>query len=390
MYRYLFSRSTLIATGIFSLILCLLYGWMQLAHARVPFHTLNYVFNAHHFMADPRMSGHHFSLVDSLDQYDVQWYMRIAAGGYPTHPASPDFQNRAQMQAVTYAFFPLYPLVLKAATLVIHPLPVAAFVTTLSLALLTFLSLRFAFLSWFGQKVGQRATWLFFLLPISIFLYAPYSDSLRLLLLVWFSYFLTKKRLYLAALFLACANIVSGTSWLLLVVLVYWAYKNGLKRTQILLLFSIALIPLVLWVLFNWYQTGDMLFFLHVRQFGWAYGMFPFLPFLTSISVFFALPLHSFHFSQLDTLVGLVGLIGLLVWWKNLPEPLGLTTLILWATPLMVSDTMSYMRYSLALFPLIGVACQKLTGWKYVLTLLFSGLFLGIVSLLFINWWWIG
>src|SRR6266496_2220287 len=64
----------------------LIYACTIVFHSGFPFHQFNYTYNAYHFMADPRADGGLFDFLPALGQYDAQWYLRIAATGYPDIP----------------------------------------------------------------------------------------------------------------------------------------------------------------------------------------------------------------------------------------------------------------------------------------------------------------
>lgn len=105
-------RSFLKLFGLFVLLNILLYLFITLFYNRVPFNDYNYYNNAHHYFDDPRIENGNFNLIQSLGVWDAQWYLFIASEGYPKNPSTSTVGDKSIMDALSYAFFPLYPLIL--------------------------------------------------------------------------------------------------------------------------------------------------------------------------------------------------------------------------------------------------------------------------------------
>ena len=111
-------------------------------------------------------------LLTALNKWDTEHYLRIAESGYRTDPGSP-------------AFFPLYPLLIRATDAI---LPGGALVAALLIAkVAAFGALatvyRLAEIE-FGPRVAQRATWYLALFPTGFFLFIGYNESLFILFMV--------------------------------------------------------------------------------------------------------------------------------------------------------------------------------------------------------------
>ncbi len=65
----------------------------------------------HHFFQDARSVGGDFNLLRAWGQTDSQWYMKIAAKGYGKDLKF--VMDKNEMTGLSYAFFPLYPLLIK-------------------------------------------------------------------------------------------------------------------------------------------------------------------------------------------------------------------------------------------------------------------------------------
>jgi len=151
----------------------------------------------------------------------------------------------------------------------------------------------------------------------------------------------------------------------------------------------IAVIPIILWILYCFLQTGNGIYFLTIRT-TWASLQMPFLHNILVILSFPKLPLHGFHYSQIDVLVIIFVFCLLVLSRKSLKPELWIISFLLWLGPLLITDTMSFSRYQIVSFPLFIYLSQKLSGFKYGILLAFFLIGLFFVSLFFINWYWIG
>jgi Gpi18-like mannosyltransferase len=114
---------------------------------------------------------HGGTLLDILTQWDGTWYRYIAERGY----ASP-------MPAVATAFFPAYPLAVRAVAFVVRDLQVACLLVSngclVAAALLLKKLLRFDY----DERVCRRAIVFLLFNPVSFFFSAGYTESMFLLL----------------------------------------------------------------------------------------------------------------------------------------------------------------------------------------------------------------
>ncbi|MEO8424947.1 MAG: mannosyltransferase family protein [Actinomycetota bacterium] len=121
------------------------------------------------WIASPLGHGWH-GVFTAFERQDAFWFLRIATTGYAVGDGSA-------------AFFPLYPLVVRALSWVVggHPLLAATLVSNVaffgSLLVLYDLSVRE-----FSQRVARRTIVYLSIFPTAFFFYAPYSESLFLLL----------------------------------------------------------------------------------------------------------------------------------------------------------------------------------------------------------------
>lgn len=111
---------------------------------------------------------------------------------------------------------------------------------------------------------------------------------------------------------------------------------------------------------------------------------------IEKIGNFNQLSLHSFHSSKIDVL--LVLLVGSVLFLSlgKIRQKLWIISLSIFLTPLLFNDTISYGRMQIVSFPLFLFLSQYLNNRLYYIVLGIFTIGLLAVSLLFINWYWIG
>lgn len=372
-----------------------LYLFIALFHGIVPFSKFNYIYNAHHYLKDPRIDQKPFNFLIALGQYDAQWYLKIANSGYPNHPKSIELSNKKSMDGLSYAFFPFYPLILGVFNILLKNIQLTAFLVTNAFLILNFFSLYIVVKDFFPKTSVFKTIFLLFLFPFSIFYRSYFPEGLYLFLLLWFVYFIIKKNFAISAIFLGLLNITRGNGLLLNVYFFYLLFrevrKHKMHLLQALSFFVLVILPFALWIFFCFVQTGNPFYFYVVRSSWFSFGFIP--PVLHNMLVVFAfpvLPLHQFHYSKIDVLSILLGGFLLIKSKKFLPNVLWWISLCLYLTPLLITDTMSFSRYQIVNFPLFIYMAAVLRKYHYAAIISACLFFLLLISLFFVNWYWIG
>lgn len=395
--RYKVENKKLLYTFVvFSLINILLYLFINFFNKVIPFSRFDYIHNAHHYSQDIRIKNEkQFNFLDSLAQYDAQWYLKIAATGYPSHPTLIG-NNEKVMKGLTYAFFPLYPLIIGFFKIFFHNIELTTFLITNILLIINFFSLYFVIKNIYGENLAYKTIFLLFLFPFSIFYRSYFTESLYLLLLIWFSYFLIKKKMVFSAIFLGLLNITKANGFLLdiyfLYELIFLFKKNKITIFELILSILYTMLPFTLWMIFCYFQTGDILYFYKVRGYYW-FSANPFYALshnILTILIFTKIPIHGFHYSKIDVLSVMAILLILIKSRKTLNRKFWWVSLLLYIFPLIVTDTMSFTRYQIVSFPLFIYISQIIRGKYYYVFLCLFALGLLTVSLFFVNWYWIG
>jgi len=336
----------------------------------------------------PELSQGWHNLVTAWERFDALWFLRIGSDGYRLTDGSA-------------AFFPLYPLTIRAVSPILggHPLAAALLVTNLaafgSLVLLYLLSTREL-----GEDVARRAVVYLAVFPTSFFLLAPYSESLFLFLVLACFLAARSGRWALAAIAGAAAGGTRSLGMLLVAPLAVEAFHQVRERRSTLarsLPWAIA--PLVgtgAYLLFWQLRAGDWLAPIHYQA-NWQREFV--LPWVTlgrgTIEAFRFLGTYAGGYHLLDWLIVVPALAGG-VWVMVRTRPVyGVYALLSLLAPLSLvfvpRPFMSLPRFLLAVFPLLWVPAvwaRKRRGVHEALIALSAGA-LGIMTILFVNWYYV-
>jgi hypothetical protein len=202
-----------------------------------------------HALADP--------LLAPLARWDAVWYLRIAESGYAGSEA------RA-------AFFPLYPLAVRALATPFGASPAALLAAAYVVALAAFLGAltllhRLVELE-LGRPLARPALLLLAVFPGALYFGAPYSESLFLLLAVGAFYAARTGRFAWAG---ACAagaaaTRSAGVLLMLPLAIVWWGTRERRARDAAWLL--LAPLGLGAFALFLGLAEGDALGFVHAHE----------------------------------------------------------------------------------------------------------------------------
>ncbi len=372
----------------------LFYLFIFLFNSKISFSKFDYTKNAHHYFIDPRINGEKFDFLRAIGQYDAQWYLKIANEGYSKNPTTTNLNNKNALDGLTYAFFPLYPLILAFVNLPIKNIELAAFIASNVFMVAIFFSLYIVIKNLYGENKALKTIFLLFFFPFAIFYRSYFTEGLFLLLLIWFSYFLIKKQWLRTAFFLSLIFVTRPNGAVFELLFLFFII-NAYKHKQInmrLLIYSliISLLPFLGWLAFCYINTGSPIYWMAVSNKGTASPPFSLFWNIYIIFNFFSLPLHSFHVSKIDTLTVILAGIILFISRNKLRPEFWWISFILWIVPLITKDTMSYTRYQIVSFPLFLYLAQNIRGFGYALLLCVFCLGLFFISLFFVNWYWVG
>jgi hypothetical protein len=234
------------------------------------------------------------TLRESLDhwsQQDTGWYLQIAERGYHGDAA---------------AFFPLYPLLIRA----VGGGLVGALVIA-NLALLGALTVLYRFVeSETDGPTAWRAGWYLMAFPTGFFLVAAYPHGLFLLLAVGSVYAMRRRRWWVAGVLAALAGATRQVGVLLVVPFALEYLRQRRVRPDAL---AVLLVPsgLVAFMVYLHYAVGDALAFTHVQASWLRTARPPWWSLARAVSVFERLPLVTNQLNLLE--LGTVLFVGALL-----------------------------------------------------------------------------
>jgi Gpi18-like mannosyltransferase len=352
-------------------------------------------------MADSNIPPYHIrpdnTLLDVFgSRWDAGFYLSIADEGY-------------RYEGVTFpsvAFFPLYPMLLRAVRFVTgDPLWAGLIVSNLALLAGVILLYRLANLEG-DASAAERTVWYLLIFPASFFGSAIYTEALFLLLGVAALYLARRDRWWAAGLvsILAALTRLVGVIIAPMLALEWWqrqrkALAEGVQPPGWSSLIATLIAPLgtLVYMLYLKWALNDPFAFLHASQ---AWSRQPRSPIVMVAELFTrpvqgwgraladgALPLD--NWADLGFVLFFIALGVILLVQKRWSE--GAFVLLGAVIPLSSGLLMSQRRYMWVLFPafmLLGRWGKN--PWVDRVIFVFSLLALGLFTAMYANWYWVG
>jgi hypothetical protein len=320
-------------------------------------------------------------IFSSLQRDDADWFLRIAIDGYPAHSAGA-------------AFFPGFPLAIRALGFLGHPFFAATLISNLALlgALVVLYSLT---TQEFDERIARTTIVLLCVFPTSFYFLAPYSESLFLLLSVLAFWAARRDRWALAAAATAAAGLTRIVGVLLVPALVFEAYEQHRERgapigPRMTAAVSGLLGPLS-YFLYWQVRAGD--FWTPIQaQTGWDRRLEP--PWTTLFDAFkgaFSFGTTGYGYLLVDLIITLAVLALAAIGTRRLR---GSFVVYVWASllvplldPYPPRPLLSVPRFALVLFPLFWVLADLLDNDRLPRNLVIaaSAAGLGVLAVLFMN-----
>jgi hypothetical protein len=330
----------------------------------------------------PATSGLH-NAVDGTVRWDAYWYLAIARDGYD--PSGRDA-----------AFFPAYPFLTRAVDEVSPVGEVGSALLVSNFAFLGALIVMHALTRReYSDVVARRAVLLLAVFPTSFFFFAPYSESLFLLLTLMTFWWSRQDRWVLAACAAACAIATRPTGVLLVPCLLLDAIDTRPHTTGLPQRIASSLAPLLALVAYGiwWYlRDGDLLSPLHAQD-SWMRSLaFPLITLAnaTKLGIEGIGDARGIYWTG-DVLLTLCVLVPLAIAWRRLAPPfLGYATLSLLLPltyPLPARPLLSVPRFVIVIFPAFWAMALLLHG-RTERHIVYAASLVGaaIAVLAFMNW----
>jgi hypothetical protein len=276
--------------------------------------------------------------------WDSGWYLDVAKFGYSSAlRQDPEILNQAN-----YAFFPLYPVLMRVlGPLVGGPFNAGLAISNISLFVTCLVAIRLVRLD-FDALTARRAAKYLLLFPTAFILSGVFSESLFLALVVSSFYLLRKERLLAAGAmgFLASLTRSVGVFLILPLAIEYWRQRRlqsrPIEARAAFLLF--APLGLAVFSAYNYVLTGNALAFARIQS---SWGRTFYSP-ITVLMDGLRDPDINSRFAAWFTLVAVVSLIAFA---KRIGVPYLVLSLCFITVPL-CTGLNSMPRFLLAVFPL--------------------------------------
>lgn len=328
------------------------------------------------------------SWIWAFGNFDGVHYLRIVTMGYESSQYS-------------QAFFPLYPLFIKFATLYSGNYLISLIATNIVFLMGLIVFYKLIEID-FSKKIAIGSIILLIIFPTSFYFGSIYSESLFLFFTVSSIYLLRKKNYLFAGVYglLACSTRILGL-WLIPIFLIeiYLEYRNKNIEKYIAgkIIFGLLLIPLgvLLYMLYLFFNFNDPILFLSSQPaFGAERSSFPIvLPpqvFFRYIKILLAIPINSLLFFNafLEFSFALISLLFLIISFKKIRFSYWLFSMGCWITPTLTGTFSSMPRYILMIFLLLPVLVNISKRYFILLSVLF--IILGmILTALFTRGYWV-
>ncbi|GAA1509692.1 hypothetical protein GCM10009730_12560 [Streptomyces albidochromogenes] len=228
------------------------------------------------FFAEDRRTREAGTALSSWGQWDWWHYLHIAQEGYFPDGAGPGTKGWDNREA----FFPGFPLVLRAVHVVIPDWTVAGLLISFvsgAVAVLALARIARLHVCDAGSPLGQRAVLFFLLSPCAVFLAAGYTESLFLALALpaWLA---ARRGAWPLAGVLACLATGVRVSGLFLAAAIaahFIAAADLRRQWRSLAWIALPALPAALYTWFLHAHTGDWMAWSHAQERGWYRDFHP-------------------------------------------------------------------------------------------------------------------
>lgn len=322
--------------------------------------------------------GKPFDYWASWAQWDGGHYIFIAQNGY--------------IQSNSYAFFPLYPILIKILSFFFFGNEILAGLVISNICFLTFL---YVFYKLAEMKTDKNkaliATFTLLVFPTTYFLGAVYTESLFLLLTALTFLLLEKKKLLVAAIIAGAATLTRFVGVFLIIPVVYYYIKSinfSFKKVSLkAFVIPLTLTPFIIYCTYLYIKFNDPFYFSTVQSIWHRSATSP----ATTIYSYLTtnLPGKAFN-DHLDIIATILFIVILIIGRKKLPLSWILYSLIVILIPVSSGTLTSMPRYVLSAFPVFILASyflEKHTVVRYVAWISFLILQVAL-TIMFINGHW--
>lgn len=214
--------------------------------------------------------AHAVGFADMMCKWDCQWYLTIINNGYDTSLRT---TPKIWHGLANWAFFPLYPYMVRYVEFVSHIKATFAGILLNQSFVFISLLLFYSYLKMSFDELNSRfGVFLLAFSPFSIYFASLYTEALFLVLSLAGFYYMRQKRYVVAAIFGGLLSATRPLGCMFVVPYVYSLFKRyrfAILQPKFLALIVIAFSGLLLYMCYLYLLTGDALAF-HTVQKAWG------------------------------------------------------------------------------------------------------------------------
>jgi Gpi18-like mannosyltransferase len=218
-------------------------------------------------LANDILAHIHTNFFSAMCKWDCKWYLSIIKDGYDLQPR---LSPKVWKGLANWAFFPLYPLLVKAFILITGLPSLMAGVLLNQGLILIALMVFYKYLRLFVDDINSRfGVVLLAFSPFSVYFASLYTEALFLLLSLISFYFMRTNRPFLAAI---SGGLLSATRPVgVMFSIPYFLYQIHKSSFLLKIMFYtiLTIMGLVCYMLYLHFHTGDFLAFHHIQK-GWG------------------------------------------------------------------------------------------------------------------------
>lgn len=320
-------------------------------------------------------------LRDAFDRWDSQSYVAIAEHGYPSV-----LDLRLGRPGHLLAFFPGYPMLIRAVMVLTGDAVVAGLLVSTVLELVALHLVARLVLRERDRTAARFAVWALALWPFASFLGDVYTESTFLAAAAG-ALLLARRGHHAAACLvaaLACAVRVTGVALVPALLVEHLVRRRGRPSAGSLWILAVP-VPLLLFGAYTRVHTGDWLAWLHAESsvsFAYRHLAWPWVGARATwaSAVGSSLPASATYVFALELLFGAGGgLVCAAIWLsRRLAASLAIYCTAVWLLAVSVSYWMSVPRYEIAMFPALipaGDLLARRPAWRAAAVAASAGLF---------------
>lgn len=299
--------------------------------------------------------------VDSIRDWDGDWYIKLAHYGYPDKAF---FDVHGFTFQSTAGFFPMFPLLIRA----VHEITpfnytVSAAIVGFTFSICAFITLGLLLRNLLDISLANKTVFLTAIAPGAFVFTMAYSEGLFLTMTALFILFLVQKRFGWAALVGAVAALTRANAIILIAIAAASVYKNrkNLTTKQFLPIIAPAL-ALGAFFAYDAIHIGDPFAYFHNQSYGWGMRFDFGLTLLRHFPSLLVDPAHSQGRDLTARFAIIMVVLSVLVIRDKMPWQLkwyGIGTVIL---ALGSTSLWSYPRFAMTAFPLMIPIARNFRG----------------------------